>query len=353
MAYQRIDIPRHPQWDGPLVLPDGYTPSGDKTCPLCKRPCRTGRRGTTRPGDCPCIYYKRTTTFIDVLQSEYALKAWDRRMVAYGMSQREDLVLAAAACRNDGSDRDRLQEIADAAKEHARASAGANIGTALHTLTEWMDTGQELGHVPEPYPADLRAYEAATKNIEWAAVESFRVHDEWRVGGTADRIGWLNGELHVFDIKTSPNENPISYPHSVAMQLAMYAHSVPYDIGKDRRTTDPAPINLDVAYIISLPAGKGRCEIRPVDIRKGWDACQLAVKVWEWRNTKGLILGDDIAPPSLDADDPLSLEEQAAQANSEDALRELWRQAKRDGALTDSVKRAIMARRTELGKATV
>jgi hypothetical protein len=269
-------------------------------------------------------------------------------MVAYGMSQRPDLILAAAACRaprhgqSDDVGKKKLQEIADAAKEHAQASAGANIGTALHSLTEDIDNGRTLGHIPEPYPADLKAYEAATKGIEWVSIESFRVHDEFRVAGTTDRLAWYRGRLVIMDLKTSPNENPISYPHGPAMQLAMYAHSTPYDIPTDTRVSDPAPVNLQTAYIISLPAGYGRCEIRPVDIAKGWGACLLATQVWKWRDTDNLILADDQVPQTR------TFKDMAARAGTKAELKMLWRSAKESCALTPDLKAFIKDRAKEL-----
>src|SRR5258707_590187 len=78
---------------GPLVIPPDKTlVPGDFECEMCHRMVAP-KRGAPRKGTCSCTYYRRTTTFIDVLQDEFALKKWDRRMVAYGMSQRPDLVL--------------------------------------------------------------------------------------------------------------------------------------------------------------------------------------------------------------------------------------------------------------------
>src|SRR6185436_7257076 len=141
MTYRQTEIPRHPDWGGPFVIPPDKTVSpGEYKCKSCGRELSVKR--------CPHVYYKRCTTYIDVLQSEFALKAYDRRMVAYGMSQREDLILSTAALRDiDGADKDQLQKNADDAKEYAKASASATIGTALHRFTEDMDKGLTLGRV--------------------------------------------------------------------------------------------------------------------------------------------------------------------------------------------------------------
>jgi len=330
-------------------MPPGPLPEpGDVECKPRKENgfCRCGRTWAT---DCTCEYYKRTTTFVDVLQSEFALKQWDQRMVAYGMGQRPDLVVAAAACRNDGSkfDNDKLQAIAKAAKDHARQAASANIGTALHTFTEWMDTGQELGVVPDPYPADLAAYAVATKDIEWAAVETFRVHDTWKVAGTADRVGrftsgpYADGRWKIFDLKTSPKENPISYPHGPAMQLGMYANMLPYNIATDERGENPPDFDYDTGYIIMLPAGKAHCTIRPIDIGAGYRACATAVTVWDWRNNKDLILDDG-------AQIEVTIKETVAHAQSAAELRILWQAAANMGQLTDELRELMLSRAAQL-----
>jgi len=328
--WENNEIPRHPRWGGPLVLPPEYSAKpGRRKCNLC------GRRWN---GKCPCIYYKRTTNFIDVLQDEYALKAWDRRMVAYGMSQRPDLVMGAAATRSDNDDdKAKLQAIADDAKQFAKASAAATVGTSLHTFTQWIDEGRDLGYVPEAYRADLDAYREATAGIEWTNIESFRVYDPWKVGGTTDRIGWYRGQLTIFDVKTGS----LYFKPGPAMQLAMYARSTPYDIRTDKRYEDVAPIRLDIGYIIKLPAGQGKCDLIPVNIENGWRACQQAKAVWDIRNEpdenwmpKRDVLGDAY--------------EMCTRAGSLKECKLLWRNAKTDGWLTPAVKAALTQRAKEL-----
>lgn len=171
--YENVEIPRD-HWGRPLVLP----PQGGKR-----------------------VAYRRTTTFVGCLDDTTGLQRWKTRMVALGMGQRKDLTLAAAAANPD--DKKTLDDIAEKALEQAQAGAAAMTGTALHSLTERIDRGQELGHVPHEYVEDLKAYEKATAHIEWLDIECFRVHDEWQVAGTADRIGrdTRTGRITIQDIK--------------------------------------------------------------------------------------------------------------------------------------------------------
>jgi hypothetical protein len=295
---------------------------------------RYGRPLVVPPDGGPRVPYRRTTTFAAALEDTYALQLWKQRQTAIGMGQRPDLVLAAAA--TDPDDKDRLDEIVEKATEHALASASATTGTSLHTLTERLDRGQKLGVVPEPYGADVKAYEKATAGIEWTGIETFRVLDGWRVAGTADRIGRINGTLVVADIKTGS----VEFPHKMAMQLACYARSLPYDVATDIRGPAQPGLNLNYGIIIHLPAGEGRCQLHRIDIAKGFDACLLAKKVWDWRAVKRLLEPIDettsITPTLVDL---------ARTAAGIEELRALWRKAKDAGALTPDFLAACDERR--------
>lgn len=309
---QNVEIPRD-RWGRPMVMP----PKG-------------GRR----------VAYRRVTTFVGCLDDMAGLMKWKARQVAYGMGQRKDLVLAAAAA--DPGDKKKIGEIADKAAEHAKGVAGdaAETGTALHSLTERIDRGLPLGVVPAEYQADIEAYRAATAGIEFVGIETFRVHDEWQVAGTADRLGRLpwSDRIRICDIKTGS----IDYPHKMAMQLAMYARSVPYDIATDTRGADPGEIDLNTGIIIHLPAGKGECTLYEIDIMKGWAACLTAKKVWNWRGLKGLTR--PLAPPAT----PPAWESLIRDARDLDDLRLIWSRAKELGELTEELKRAATARSQEL-----
>ena len=283
--------------------------------------------------------YRRCTTFVGCLDDTNGLMKWQARQIAYGMGQRNDLTLAAAAA--DPGDKKTLHDIAEKAKEAAKSSAAADIGTALHSFTERIDRGLPLGMVPMEYMPDLEAYKEATKNIEYLGIETFRVHDEWQIAGTADRIGMWRGRPVIMDIKTGS----IDYPAKMAMQLAMYARSVPYDIPTDTRGEDPQPVDLNWGIIIHLPAGQGVCDLYEIDLAKGWGACLIARKVWNWRGTKDLTKQVD---PNANAPQAATWESLIMNADSLDRLREIWKRAAELGQLTDDLKKLAEARSRRL-----
>lgn len=309
------DIPRD-RWGRPMIMPP---------------------RGTRR------VAYRRTTTFVKALDDMSGLMKWQARQVTLGMGQRKDLVLAAAAA--DPTDKRKLGEIADKAAEHAKGMSGdaAETGTALHKLTERIDRGEKVGVIPAEYKADIDAYRRATEHVDFAAIETFRVHDDWKVAGTADRIGLIDGRPMIMDIKTGS----IDFPHAMAMQLAMYSRSVPYDIATDTRGADPKPVDLNYGVIIHLPAGQGRCELYEIDIAKGWGACLIAKQVWDWRGRKDLTR---LIDPAAQRPGPATWESLIAAADTTDRLREIWRRANELGELTSELKAAAKVRSQELSE---
>jgi hypothetical protein len=167
--------------------------------------------------------------------------------------------------------------------EVAGASRAATIGTALHSFTERMDLGQDLGPVPSEWVPTLRAYEQTTKQLNNLHIEQFTVLDKFKIAGTPDRVVELNGEKYIADIKTGR----IDHPNNIAMQLAIYANGLPYDPATATRGKW-GDINKDKAIIIHLPAGTGLCELVWINIAEGWRGVQFAMKVREWRDKKGL-----------------------------------------------------------------
>jgi hypothetical protein len=370
--YRQNDIPRRRNSNGteggPYVLhPGSKRTYGDKKCETCGRMVEPDKRHP-RKGKCRCLYYQRTTTFIDVIEDEYLLKQWGNRNVAWGMGQRRDLQLAAATCKPDSDksqpleDKTELNKIAKEAQSEAGDKQKASIGTSLHKLTHMKDRGETLGYVPPEWVDDLKAYDEATKGIEWVDIETFRVLDDWvdkscthihprnklfdpehpcrcrGVAGTVDRIGWIRGRLVISDIKTGK----LFGEAGKAMQLAMYQKMIPYDIATDTRGVDAKPVDPNIGYIIHLPEGEGRCDILPIHIGMGWGACKVAKQVWDIRDQKFFMDESQIVVGR-------TLIDMARQAGSIQECKILWKNSKAMGELTTEVADALKARVTELG----
>jgi len=274
VAGEAEEIPRD-RWGRPLVVP----PAGGKP-----------------------IGYTRATHLAGLLEDTYNLSRWQQRMVAIGLADRPDLVLAVGAHRDN---KEKLNGIAEDAMEAAKAHAAATTGTAIHALTERIDRGQLLGEVPEQYRSDLDAYERATRRFEHLAIERFTVVDELKVGGTPDRIVRFEGENYIFDLKTGSSVD--FGAGKIAMQLGIYSRAVAYNWRT--QTREPLPeVNQERGIVAHLPAGSGHCELKWVDIAAGWDAVQLAVQVKAHRARKSwyspftMPLADQIAAAATVAD---------------------------------------------------
>lgn len=309
------------RWGRPLIVP----PEGGKPVP-----------------------YTRATTIAGTLDDLNGLMGWKQRMTAIGVTDRADLQIAIAAHRDD---KKRMGQIVNEAMDAAAASAAATTGTALHAFTEHIDTtGQIPDHVPPAFLPDLAAYQEAVSALTPVHIEQTCVVDRLRVAGTPDRIVEYQGELFVADVKTGS----IDFPGKIALQLALYANAVRYDAQTgERHPWDPArPVNKDRAIIIHLPAGTGTCELRWVDIARGSQGVDLAMKVREWRS-QARTLTSEFIPAPLTAVEAGTARETAAAltlaieaARSVKELEDLW--ANNQATWTDTHTAAAAARKTSL-----
>lgn len=142
-------------------------------------------------------YYARASAFGKVIEDNYLLHRRELRAVAYGMSRRDDLVLAAAAVaafENREDDREHkairteLQRIATEAMIPAGLDHAANRGTAFHKLSERQDRGDDLAFLPAKAWAALQAWRRIMAGFEIVGAEQFVVNDELKVGGSYDRL---------------------------------------------------------------------------------------------------------------------------------------------------------------------
>jgi PD-(D/E)XK nuclease superfamily len=244
-----------------------------------------GRYLITPPEGGKAVPHTRATTWAKTLDDQHGLSLWRQRTTALGLAQRSDLLALVAAAKDDDSNA--LDEVCESALQAAQGSAGANLGSALHSFTERIDRG-EMVEVPEPWRGDIDAYTEALHQagIKVEAIEQVCVCRELTVAGTFDRIVSFDGRLFIADLKTAKD---LRYSWtSIAMQLAIYAHaSTLYNVESGEHTPMPAVDQLQ-AIVIHLPVGKAKCDLYFVDIAEGWRGANLAKWARTWRKVNGL-----------------------------------------------------------------
>lgn len=244
---------------------------------------RWGRPLIIPPGGGTPVPYTRATTLAGAVDDLNGLIKWKINRAMVGIVERPDLLLAAAAHRDDEK---QMYTIAEQALEAGGSTRAATIGTALHSLTERVDRGQELGVVPADYAADITAYEKAMTGYQPVHIEQMSVLDDLRVAGTPDLVVRCpDGRLRIADKKSGS----ISHPQKMAVQLALYAHALRYDITTGQRHPWGDDVDLDVGIIVHIPAGQGRADLYRLDLAAGWKVVPLACQVREWRKHGDLL----------------------------------------------------------------
>lgn len=243
--------------------------------------------------------YARSSAWGKPLEDLNSLMDWKTRVTLLGCVVDPNLVNRAKyVSERLENPRDALQSIANKALELGGAHEQSNRGTAVHGLTDLVDQGRwnELIDLPESIYNDLKAYRHTLDEheVHSLAIETFTVQDDLRVAGTFDREVYVPDPCpvcgntdYISDLKTSRTAN---YPHSWAVQLAVYANSWPYDI--ERRTRVPwerVPCKHR-ALLVHLPAHQARCDLYWIDIETGWQtATHLVPAVKAWRSNKSLL----------------------------------------------------------------
>lgn len=242
--------------------------------------------------------YTRMTTWIDCLDDKSAIRDWQRRMVLIGLAsvprdEREALVAEILAL-DPVLDKGKLNAIAERMHVRAGGNAKADKGDELHGYSEYVDRGEAIPlTATEADLLDMAAYKLATLDLQVKEIEHFVVLDEFKVGGTPDRMSFYDGldpdgqpAGHLItDLKTGR----VDYGGlKMCMQLAGYAHARPYHPNaekfEDTRTDWPEDINLRWGLIINAPAGTGTCEVMWVDLTLGWRGFLLCKEVRAIRN---------------------------------------------------------------------
>lgn len=279
------------------------------------------------------LSWTRASSMARTIADNYALEKWMQRNLVLGLGRREDLYARAASVA-DISETEALTEIVQSAFEAAGSSSGSNLGTAMHRFTERIDMGERV-EVPEKWRADIDAY--CDKMAEYGIgvldhfTERVLLIEELGTAGTCDRIlthpAW--SKPRIGDLKTGKNVK--RNMDEIAVQLAIYAHASHWFDPRTNELHEMPEVDQEVAVVMHLPIGAGRCELLEVDIASGWESAQTALSIRQYRKRKDLCwpmtkwepeVPEIAAPP---AENPPSL-----QVESEDLLarRHAWVKAR-------------------------
>lgn len=285
----------------------------------------------------------RMTTFAKSMADTYALNQWMVRMAMRGLTLRPDLLAMVAATPDDN--REKLNELAENAKDAAAARAAANLGTAMHAFAEHAD---RTGTMPPGMPPELARILAARQRaladhrivLAPSMIERTVYIPKYDLHGTFDRwghYGWPGYDApypgdtddpgDILDDKTGRD---LTYGQGeIAIQLAGYAHAshmlnrerfwalwdaatagkgplfVPKEL--DPSCWEPMPAtNQEHAYVIHMPVKQAvdsptelpQVTIFRVDIKAGWEAAEVCADVREWRKNRKLFTALSVTVPA-------------------------------------------------------
>lgn len=227
------------------------------------------------------------------LDDENALVNWKINRAVEGVAKNPDLAARAVALKED--DREGWGSLREEAINAGRGSQAADIGTAIHAMSErWEDPNDDFDP-GDPYTAHLQAYSAELERLGLVSdlFEYQIVNLTYNAAGTADRLYRLTkplvvptgeilpvGTLIVGDLKTG-KKLTYSKP-AYAVQMAIYASGQRYDVEADQFIDTPE-INQDWGLLIHQPSDEPICEALWVDLAVGHHGAKLVQGVRNWR----------------------------------------------------------------------
>lgn len=248
--------------------------------------------------------YTRMSSLADVLENHSAFSKWEKRALAKGLADNEDLTrLVASESYTPGFTRDkdhlkanqaagaRIDKVIERALDRAGLDEKADYGTAVHSRTEPGSTGVDID---DRQRAEVESFGQMLLDtgIKLLATEIFTACDLLNAAGTFDHLAYVpRYGICCTDKKTS------SKPSSTYdVQLGGYINSDIYDCEDDSRMTleeyvaslgwDPGLINRDDGFLFYIKNGK--TQVRHLDLKRGYEDAQLAAKIMSGHRKKGV-----------------------------------------------------------------
>lgn len=239
--------------------------------------------------------YTRATTIAKILDNTNGLEVWMRRKVAKGVASSPALTARAAVTPLD--DRQNWREILDQAETLSGGDEKRDQGSAFHTFHERVGemSDEEYAAVPHELRVTYERYRAELDRLGIVEIMTEVTVVNTRIGtaGKFDALFRLaDGRIVIGDRKTG---NILKYPHSAAVQLAIYANAdvmITWDENGAAIRHAMPEVDLTTAIVVDITIGgenTAATHVYEVDIWAGWAAALLSTKVRRWRNRRDLV----------------------------------------------------------------
>lgn len=265
--------------------------------------------------------YSRPSGWGKDLDDENALVNWKIDRAVEGTAGDPALQARVVAAKPD--DRATWRDIRESAINAGRGDQGADIGTAIHAMSERWEDPEDDFYPGDPYEQHLEAYSSELRRLGLIsfAIECQMVNDEYRAAGTCDRLYVLDrplitpegdvlpvGTMVVGDLKTGKKLDFSAPGYSV--QLAIYAGSQLYDVESDEYLSTPE-INQRWGILVHMPSDRAECQMLWIDLEVGrWGAyLTQQVRLWRknWRSGE-FSLGDILSPDLAEMGEVVDIE---------------------------------------------
>lgn len=275
-----------------LADPFDLEESGPKREKRTDRPLLIPAKGGER------VPYTRMSTLADFVTNDHGLNIWQRRLLALGLSQREDVcgmlaclpplndamrdksTLSKAEQEQDKDTKKKIDNYIEMALETAGQHYKANHGTGIHGFVENGCACRAPERMKPDVQSALDLFK--TQGIEVLASEVFVANDILMAAGSFDHLVRVPDlGIVVLDVKTGQVQGKAM---QFAIQVGGYSKGEVYDWRDDSRApleslTGGEKVNRAVGLVCHVPLGGARTQLYKLNLRRGQQAAVLATQV--------------------------------------------------------------------------
>lgn len=282
------------------------------------------------------VDYTRASKLGKCLEDGWAIHRAEQRRILFGLSRAPGLYDRAQAVASL-EDRAELDEIASLAAAMGGNEQEAFSGTALHTLTEREDAGEDLSYLGPRMAAAIETWRGFISHFTIHGSEQFVVNDALEAAGSYDRIvspcGWMTApdgtrigpdDVLGVDLKSGRSAKYYGAVYKVQQGVYFGPESVPYthEAGRGEWPDGRRPSSA-WSLIVHVPVeSPGELDLYWVDLAEGRALAERAVELRRLQRAKGLPPAE--LPDAGGGPSALDVVALIRAAGSVEVLRALW-----------------------------